>query len=142
EEIVNEEVRPKFECYKWENIKLHLDRCREYRSIHFQELLGKTTVEQKQRAEELEKKLDVFNLTYIRRCAEIEAKKRRDLEPETLWESIWNWWGGSEPADNPELDFEKVMTPEEKKKLYDAIGYEGEDTSTITYPEEVNSYCL
>ncbi|CAF4513265.1 unnamed protein product [Rotaria sp. Silwood2] len=136
EAIVNEEVRPKFECYKWENIKLHLDRCREYRSIHFQELLGKTTVEQKQRAEELEKKLDVFNLTYIRRCAEIEAKKRRDLEPETLWESIWNWWGGSEPADNPELDFEKVMTPEEKKKLYDAIGYEGEDTSTITYPEE------
>ncbi|CAF4818350.1 unnamed protein product, partial [Rotaria sp. Silwood2] len=93
-------------------------------------------VEQKQRAEELEKKLDVFNLTYIRRCAEIEAKKRRDLEPETLWESIWNWWGGSEPADNPELDFEKVMTPEEKKKLYDAIGYEGEDTSTLTYPEE------
>ncbi|CAF4906773.1 unnamed protein product, partial [Rotaria sp. Silwood2] len=31
EAIVNEEVRPKFECYKWENIKLHLDRCREYR---------------------------------------------------------------------------------------------------------------
>jgi hypothetical protein len=39
-----------------------------------------------------------------------------------------------------ELDLEKVMTPEEKKKLYDAIGYEGEDTSTSSYPEDV-SFC-
>jgi len=51
EAIVNEEVRPHFECYKWENIKAHLDRCREYRSIHLQELTGKLTNEQKQRAE-------------------------------------------------------------------------------------------
>lgn len=29
------------------------------------------------------------------------------------------------------------MTPEEKKKLYDAIGYEGDDISTSGYPEEV-----
>jgi hypothetical protein len=49
--IVNEEIRPRFECYKWENIKAHLDRCREYRSIHLQELTGKLTNEQKQRAE-------------------------------------------------------------------------------------------
>jgi hypothetical protein len=31
------------------------------------------------------------------------------------------------------------MSPEEKKKLYDAIGYAGDDTSTITYPDEVCS---
>jgi hypothetical protein len=36
-----------------------------------------------------------------------------------------------------ELDLEKVMSPEEKKKLYEAIGYAGEDTSTTTYPDEV-----
>lgn len=29
------------------------------------------------------------------------------------------------------------MSPEEKKKLYDAIGYAGEDTTTTTYPDEV-----
>jgi hypothetical protein len=39
-----------------------------------------------------------------------------------------------------ELDLEKVMSPDEKKKLFDAIGYEGEDTSTSSYPEEVNFY--
>ncbi|CAF1212266.1 unnamed protein product [Rotaria magnacalcarata] len=136
EAIVNEEIRPRFECYKWENIKLHLDRCREYRSLHFQDLLGKATVEQKQQAEELEKKLDVFNLTYIRRSAEIEAKKKKEQEPKTWWGSVSNWWGGNKPQDNPDLDFEKVMSPDEKKKLYDAIGYEGEDTSTLSYPEE------
>jgi hypothetical protein len=38
-----------------------------------------------------------------------------------------------------ELDLENVMSPEEKKKLYDAIGYAGEDTSTTTYPDEVCS---
>jgi len=104
----------------------------------------------------LEKKLDVFNLTYIRRSAEIEAKKKKDQQPKTWWGSVSNWWGGSKPSDDPglifqnfihssfslvfvELDLEKVMSPDEKKKLYDAIGYEGEDTSTSTYPEEVRS---
>ncbi|CAF2933999.1 unnamed protein product [Rotaria sp. Silwood2] len=129
EAIVNEEIRPRFECYKWENIKAHLDRCREYRAIHLQELTGKLTNEQKTRVEELEKKLDVFNLTYIRRSAEIEAKKKKEQEPTTWWGSVSNWWGGK-------LDLEKVMSPEEKNKLYDAIGYAGEDTSTSTYPEE------
>ena len=51
EAIVNEEVRPRFECYKWENIKAHLDRRREYRALHIQELTGKLTNEQKQRVE-------------------------------------------------------------------------------------------
>ncbi|CAF1245225.1 unnamed protein product [Adineta ricciae] len=136
EAIVNEEVRPRFECYKWENIKAHLDRCREYRTIHLQELTGKLTNEQKQRAEELEKKLDVFNLTYIRRSAEIEARKKKEQEPKTWWGSVSNWWGGNKPHDDPELDLEKVMSPEEKNKLFEAIGYAGEDTSTSTYPEE------
>ncbi len=48
---MNEEIRPKFECYKWENIKAHLDRCQEYRSLHLQELTRKLTNEQKQRTE-------------------------------------------------------------------------------------------
>ncbi len=30
------------------------------------------------------------------------------------------------------------MSDEEKKEFYETIGYEGEDTSTLTYPKEVN----
>ena len=103
--------------------------------------------------------MDVFNLTYIRRSAELDAKKKKEQEPATWWGSVSNWWSGSKPADDPglilkdfiteplfvcfvELDLEKVMSPDEKKKLYDAIGYEGEDTTTSTYPEEVRSLFL
>jgi hypothetical protein len=49
--IVNEKVKVRFECYKWQNIKLHLNSCKEYRMIYYQELIGKQTNEQKQRAE-------------------------------------------------------------------------------------------
>ncbi|CAF1542330.1 unnamed protein product [Adineta steineri] len=136
EAIVNEEIRPRFDCYKWENIKAHLKRCREYRTLHYQKLIGKLTQEQKTRAEELEKKLDVFNLTYIRRSAEIEARKKEEQEPKTWRRNVSKWWNRNQPKDHPELNLEKDMSPEEKKKLYDAIGYEGEDTSTSTYPEE------
>lgn len=36
-----------------------------------------------------------------------------------------------------EFDLEKVLSDEEKRKFYETIGYEGEDTSTATYPKEV-----
>ncbi len=32
------------------------------------------------------------------------------------------------------------MTPEEKQKLYDAIGYEGDDTSNAIYPKDVSIF--
>ncbi len=101
----------------------------------------------------MEKKLDVFNLTYIRRRAEIEAKKKKEQEPKTWLGSVSNWWSSSKQEDDPglifqffideifsclALDVEKVMTPDEKKKFFDAIGYEGEDTSKTSYPVEVS----
>ncbi|CAF3418854.1 unnamed protein product [Rotaria sp. Silwood1] len=71
--IVEEKIKPRLACYKWENIKKHVENCREYRYIYVQGLTGKITNEQKQHAEELEKKLDVFNLTYIRQRAQLEV---------------------------------------------------------------------
>ncbi|CAF1411921.1 unnamed protein product [Rotaria sordida] len=136
EAIVNEDIRPRFDCYKWKNIKTHLDCRREYRSIYIQDLLGKVTAEQKQRAQELEKKLDVFNLTYVRCAAEIEVKKKKEQEPNTWWGGVSNWWSGNKPQDDPSLDLQKVMSSDEKNKLYDAIGYEGDDISISNYPEE------
>ena len=64
-------------------------------------MTGKSTDEQKRRAQELEKKLDVFNLTYIRRTAEIEAKKKKEAEPKTWWGSVSNWWGGAAQQEDP-----------------------------------------
>ncbi|CAF4187784.1 unnamed protein product, partial [Rotaria sp. Silwood2] len=134
--IVEEKIKPRLECYKWENIKKHLERCREYRYIYVQELTGKITNEQKQLAEELEKRLDVFNLTYIRQHAQLEARKKKQQEPKTLLKNFSNWWKKKSSQTDPELDLEKVLSAEEKKKLYETIGYEGEDTSTLTYPKD------
>lgn len=47
---MNEDIRPRFDCYKWVNIKAHLNRCREYRTLHFQSLIGTLNEEQKARA--------------------------------------------------------------------------------------------
>ena len=55
--------------------------------------------------QELEKKLDVFNLTYIRRNAEIEAKKKKEKESPTWFGSLWRWWSGTKPQDNPGFEF-------------------------------------
>ena len=51
EAIVNEDIRPRLESYKWENIKAHLDRCKEYRILHLQQLTKKLNNQQKQRIE-------------------------------------------------------------------------------------------
>ena len=37
----------------------------------------------------------------------------------------------------PDFDLNKLMSDEEKKEFYRTIGYEGEDTSTSTYPKGV-----
>ncbi len=47
--------------------------------------------------------MDVFNLTYIRRSAEIEAKKKKEKEPKGWLGSVSSWWGGTKPQDNPGL---------------------------------------
>ena len=49
--IINEEVRPRLDSYKWTNIKIHLDRCREYREIYLQRLTNKLTNDEEQRAQ-------------------------------------------------------------------------------------------
>ncbi len=49
--IINEEVRPRLAYYKWENIRMNLDRCREYHTLHFKELSGQITKEEKHRVQ-------------------------------------------------------------------------------------------
>jgi hypothetical protein len=48
---VNEKIKVHLARYQWQNIKLHLNNCKEYRAIYYQELIGKATNEQRQRIE-------------------------------------------------------------------------------------------
>ena len=84
---------------------------------------------------ELEKTLDVFNITIARQQAEVEAKKAgykiykegvKDPEDNAGWFGwLWTW---SESNANQQQDvkpgiLEEMLTPEEKSLLYEAIGY-------------------
>lgn len=54
----------------------------------------------------------------------------------TWWGGVTSWWGSSKPKDDPELDLEKVVSPEEKKQFYEAVGYDDEENSISNYPKE------
>ncbi|KAL1788927.1 vacuolar protein sorting-associated protein 13A [Sigmodon hispidus] len=85
--------------------------------------------------QELEKTLDVFNITIARQQSEVEVKKAgykiykggaKDPEDNAGWFSwLWTW---SESNTKQQLDvkpgiLEEMLTPEEKVLLYEAIGY-------------------
>ncbi|MBZ3869700.1 Vacuolar protein sorting-associated protein 13A [Sciurus carolinensis] len=85
--------------------------------------------------QELEKALDVFNITIARQQAEVEVKKAgykiyrqgmKDPEDKKGWFN-WLWtWSESHTKQQPDVKpgiLEEMLTPEEKVLLYEAIGY-------------------
>lgn len=83
-----------------------------------------------------EEVLDVFNLAFARKQAEME--NARIVEKETSKSSWWSWTSSSSvpKADKEKLSEAVDLSKDEKSKLYDAIGYTGEE-SYSEYPPEV-----
>ncbi|EGW07549.1 Vacuolar protein sorting-associated protein 13A, partial [Cricetulus griseus] len=94
-----------------------------------------TIVLELNKPQELEKTLDVFNITIARQQAEVEVKKAgykiykggtKDPEDKAGWFS-WLWtWSESDAKQQLEVKpgiLEEMLTPEEKVSLYEAIGY-------------------
>ncbi|CAF4001283.1 unnamed protein product, partial [Adineta steineri] len=134
--ILHEEIHPRLSSYKWENIKSHRDRVREYHKVYFHILDGHNSKKQQHHAEELEKKIDVFNLIYIRRRTEIEIiKKKTEHKERSRWSRFTGLLKHDSRQENSEFTLDSAMIANEKKKLYDAIGY-SEDKRSLNYPEE------
>ncbi|CAF1526684.1 unnamed protein product, partial [Rotaria sordida] len=96
--ILNEHVRPRLATFKWEVIKENLNRYKEYHEIYFQQLNHNKN---DKRAQELEKQIDLFNLIYIRRIAQIQyAKKKIEEKDLSWWDKLVNWWNSNENQDN------------------------------------------
>lgn len=103
---------------------------------------AKLSMEEKELEVQYEEILDVFNLALARRQAEVEHAR---VEEETAKGSWWNWATASS-AKMPKQDKEKIneavsLSKEEKLKLFDAIGYTGEETYS-EYPATVCSYMI
>jgi vacuolar protein sorting-associated protein 13A/C len=126
---------------------------KEYKELYKQKLLGK-----KADVENLEKQLNLFSIVLARSQAELETQqilKNKKNEPKRGW----FWWGSKketktqgfiyfitfstysfelflifQTSENIINDFKKEITPSEKLRLYEAIGYE-EDISHELPPD-------
>uniref|UniRef100_A0A670J300 Vacuolar protein sorting 13 homolog A n=1 Tax=Podarcis muralis TaxID=64176 RepID=A0A670J300_PODMU len=138
--ILEVNVQPKLQMWSWEHIRYHRNKVKSYRDLYKTKITSKKPVEEcLNMLEELEKTLDIFNITLARQQAEFEATKaglkifkagaKQDDEDSGGWFSwMWGWTGGKgkestqEPKDAKPC-IEQLMTPQEKHKLYAAIGY-------------------
>uniref|UniRef100_A0A8C6Y6U2 Vacuolar protein sorting 13 homolog A n=1 Tax=Naja naja TaxID=35670 RepID=A0A8C6Y6U2_NAJNA len=134
--ILEVNIQPKLQMWSWEHIRYHRKQVKSYKELYKIKITSKkVTQESLFMLEDLEKTLDIFNITLARQQAEFEAIKaglkifkpgaKQDDEDSGGWFSwIWGWSGGksSETKQEPK-GIEQFMTPQEKDKLYAAIGY-------------------
>ncbi|CAF0900458.1 unnamed protein product [Adineta steineri] len=132
--IVHENVRPRLISFKWENMKENLQRYKEYSEIYYNHLNHQNN---KQRQQELEKQIDVFNLIYIRRTAQIQyTKKKVEDKSISWWEKFNSWWNSDSDKKDSEFHFNESLSNDEKSKLYKAIGYNDQSDKQISYPND------
>uniref|UniRef100_A0A8C3KV56 Vacuolar protein sorting 13 homolog C n=1 Tax=Chrysolophus pictus TaxID=9089 RepID=A0A8C3KV56_CHRPC len=124
--------------WSWSNIKQHRQLLKSYRNAYRNKLTQNKLSEETQRQiQDLEKKLDVFNIVLARQQAQAETirsgqkllkKKGAELEKKSGgWFS--GFWGRRESSKKEDEEssvpetIDELMTPEEKAKLFTAIGY-------------------
>ncbi|XP_030049580.1 intermembrane lipid transfer protein VPS13A [Microcaecilia unicolor] len=135
--ILEVDVKPKLHMWSWKHIRKHKQQVKKYKEIYKMKITTKKPpADVVKLQEEFEKNLDVFNITLARQQAEVEATKaglkiyrpgvKDEDENNKGWFGwMWGWSGGcSENQQEAKSgSFEELMTPEEKNKLYAAIGY-------------------
>lgn len=141
--VLEEQVRKKNRTWTWEYIKEHRELCKTYADAHKERCASKkpsATVEAT--CSIAEQKLDLFNLILIRKRIQLEVDRLRQEEEtkkESGSKSAWfGGWFGRGKKEEERTDIEKsiqaAMTPEEKKKLHKAIGYE-DNMAPLELPE-------
>ncbi|XP_064373577.1 intermembrane lipid transfer protein VPS13C isoform X2 [Dromaius novaehollandiae] len=124
--------------WSWSSIKQHRQLLKSYKNVYKNKLTQSKLSEEAQRQiQDLERKLDVFNIILARQQAQVEMirsgqkllkKKTTEVEKKS-----GGWFGGfwgkkesrkkeDEESSVPET-IDELMTPEEKAKLFTAIGY-------------------
>lgn len=143
--ILEDEVKRKQRNWNWNYMREHRCLCKSYAAAYKQKLtMKKIPAELTIQLQEMENKLDVFNIVLIRQRIEVQverdqAEEARQKQQRKGW--FGSWWGGAaeaeavQPGSAAELakKIEAVMTPEEKAKLYRAIDYQ-ENTTPAIYP--------
>ncbi|XP_067839210.1 vacuolar protein sorting-associated protein 13A isoform X2 [Heptranchias perlo] len=134
--ILEENIKPGLDAWSWKHIQKHRQKVKNYRELYKSRITtNKPDEELVKILEEFEKKLDLFNITLARQQAEVEATKAgyKIYRPGAKVEEdnsggwfgwVWSWSGGKEEKQRESKSgIDVLMTPEEKAKLYTAIGY-------------------
>ncbi|XP_069482006.1 intermembrane lipid transfer protein VPS13A isoform X2 [Ambystoma mexicanum] len=147
--ILEVNVKPNLEMWSWQHIRKHRQRVKQYKNMYKIKITTKKPSDNiLGQLEEFEKTLDIFNITLARQQAEVEASKAglriyrpgvKDEEENKGWFGwMWGWSGENDQMQQKAKpgSLEQMMTPEEKNKLYAAIGY----SSTAVDPTLPKSY--
>uniref|UniRef100_A0A8C9IWX4 Vacuolar protein sorting 13 homolog A n=1 Tax=Piliocolobus tephrosceles TaxID=591936 RepID=A0A8C9IWX4_9PRIM len=135
--VLEVNVCPRLRMWSWKHIRKHRGKMKQYKELYKKKLTSKKLPgELLVSLEELEKTLDVLNITIARQQAEVEVKKAgykiykegvKDPEDNKGWFSwLWSWSEQNTNEQQPDVKpgiLEEMLTPEEKALLYEAIGY-------------------
>uniref|UniRef100_A0A3Q2YAD3 Chorein N-terminal domain-containing protein n=1 Tax=Hippocampus comes TaxID=109280 RepID=A0A3Q2YAD3_HIPCM len=133
--VLEVDVKPRLHMWSWPHIQQHRKLVKHYRELYKIKITSKKPSEELlKELQEPEKTLDIFNITLARQQAEVEVSKaglriyrpglKMEEEESQGWISwMWNW--GAEPdSETKEVkSFDELLTPDEKSRLYTAIGY-------------------
>ncbi|KAM9764616.1 LOW QUALITY PROTEIN: intermembrane lipid transfer protein VPS13C [Menidia menidia] len=149
--ILEVHVRRLSHMWSWSSIRQHRQNLRAYRSLYQGRLLGTRGQgpEADSKVQELEKVLDVFNITLARQQAQMEVlrsgqKLSGGKKPGSQKQGgFFSGWFGRKPKKEEESEnlepqgseLDRIMTPEEKQKLYTAIGYSG-SSQNLNLPQQ------
>ncbi|XP_052416326.1 intermembrane lipid transfer protein VPS13C isoform X1 [Carassius gibelio] len=138
--ILEVHIRHFNQMWNWNNIKKHRNTLKAYKAAYKIKLTqGKVREDTEKQIQELEKVLDVFNILLARQQIQMEVvrsgQKLVAKKTATQKQSGGGFFGGffgkkegkkkEEEEDKGPENIDSIMTPEEKTKLYTAIGYSG-----------------
>uniref|UniRef100_A0A8D0SZB2 Vacuolar protein sorting 13 homolog C n=1 Tax=Sus scrofa TaxID=9823 RepID=A0A8D0SZB2_PIG len=152
--VLEVHIRRHTQMWSWSNIKKHRQLLKSYKSAYKNKLTQTKVPEEIQKQiQDLEKTLDVFNIILARQQAQVEVirsgQKLRKKSAET-GEKRGGWfsgfWGKKESKKKDEESLipetiDDLMTPEEKDKLFTAIGY-SESAHNLTLPKQYVAYIV
>uniref|UniRef100_A0A8C1KH40 Vacuolar protein sorting 13 homolog C n=1 Tax=Cyprinus carpio TaxID=7962 RepID=A0A8C1KH40_CYPCA len=138
--ILEVHIRRFNQMWNWNNIKKHRNTLKAYKAAYKIKLTqGKVREDTEKQIQELEKVLDVFNIVLARQQVQMEVvrsgqklvAKKAATQKESGGGFFSSFFGKKEGKKKEEEEdkepesIDSIMTPEEKTKLYTAIGYSG-----------------
>lgn len=126
--MVENGTRRRKRDFSWKYIESNCLKRKQYTDLYKKKLLG----ERVDGLEQLEKELNLIVIVMARGQAELATKRIQQANSKKGW--LGGWWGSSGKTEDSVLDdIKKEMTPEEKDKIFKAIGYD-EKTLVQLYP--------